>query len=224
MMAPGLAMPPATVLIADDHPLFRAALADLIRRTPEFELVGAVEALDPALLLLAERPCDLALLDLRMPGMTDLSVLSALRARHPETKLALISGNLDSEAVSGGLRNGIVGFLPKSFDPPVILAAIRLILSGAIYVPHELAALASEPAPPSAAAGGAEPANLTEREREILAMMVAGASHKEIARSLDLAEITIKLHAQRIVKKLGVRNRAAAIAKAVRDRLVDPPG
>jgi DNA-binding NarL/FixJ family response regulator len=221
-MAPGLAMPPATILIADDHPLFRAALADLIRRTPEFELVGAVEALDPALILLAERPCDLALLDLRMPGMTDLSVLSALRAKHPDTKLALISGNLDSEAVSDGLKNGVVGFLPKSFDPPVILAAIRLILSGAIYVPHELAALASDPAPASAASG--EPSNLTEREREILTMMVAGASHKEIARSLELAEITIKLHAQRIVKKLGVRNRAAAIARAVRDRLVDPPG
>ncbi|MGH6880566.1 response regulator [Hypericibacter sp.] len=215
-------MSAATVLIADDHPLFRAALADLIRRTPEFELVGAVEALDPALSLLAERPCDLALLDLRMPGMTDLSVLLTLRTKHPETKLALISGNLDSEAVSGGLKNGIVGFLPKSFDPPVILAAIRLILSGAIYVPHELAALASEPASSPSAAGGAEPSTLTDREREILTMMVTGASHKEIARSLELAEITIKLHAQRIVKKLGVRNRAAAIAKAVRDRLVDP--
>jgi DNA-binding NarL/FixJ family response regulator len=216
-------MHPATVLIADDHPLFRAALADLIRRTPELELVGAVEALYPAMSLLAERPCDLALLDLRMPGMTDLSVLSALRVKHPDTKLALISGNLDSEAVSGGLKNGIVGFLPKSFDPPVILAAIRLILSGAIYVPHELAALVSNPAATPASASGGEPSNLTEREREILTLMVAGASHKEIARSLELAEITIKLHAQRIVKKLGVRNRAAAIAKAVRDRLVDPP-
>ncbi|HWA43590.1 MAG TPA: response regulator transcription factor [Hypericibacter adhaerens] len=219
-----MAIPPATVLIADDHPLFRAALADLIQRTPEFQLVGAVEALEPAVTLLAAQPCDLALLDLRMPGMTDLSVLGTIRTRYPDTKLALISGNLDSDAVAGGLRNGIVGFLPKSFDPPVILAAIRLILSGAIYVPHELAAFASDAAAPASPAGnGIEPTPLTEREHEILTMMVAGSSHKEIARSLDLAEITIKLHAQRIVKKLGVRNRAAAIAKAVRDRLVEPP-
>lgn len=214
-----------TVLVADDHPLYRAALADIVGRSPDLALIGAVESLESALTLLAatpDRACDLAVLDLNMPGMEGLAGITRVLQAAPATKIALISGDLRPDAVTAALALGATGFLPKSFDAEVILAAIRLVLTGAIYVPHELAA--DGPARVAAAetlGGGAE--ELTVRERAVLDRMVLGETYKEIGRALGIAEITVKLHSRRIAGKLGARNRAAAIATAVRRGIV-PPG
>lgn len=214
------------VLVADDHPLFRTALADLLVRERDFQLIGAVEGLDQAREILAERACDLVVLDLLMPGMDEPGAIAGLRELRPEACIAVISGNLDTAAVAAGLQAGATGFLPKSFDPPVILAALRLILTGAIYVPHGLmsgvaAASTGAGAGPGPIVAAAPAASLSQREHEILTLMAQGASHKEVARALNVAEVTVKLYAQRIVRKLGAKNRTAAIAKAIQSGIID---
>jgi len=205
------------ILVADDHPLYRSALVELLARTDDFELIGAVDGLLPAVALMEQKACDLAIVDLGMPGMEGVGSVRLLRDKRPEAKIAVISGALSGAVVADGLAAGIRGFLPKSFEHDVILAAIRLILAGGIYVPHDLAPAASAS---SEAVGGLNGSPLSVRELQILQRMVNGDRHKEIGRALGIAEVTVKLHTQRIVRKLGVKNRAAAIAKAVKERLI----
>jgi two-component system nitrate/nitrite response regulator NarL len=210
------------ILIADDHPLYRAALSEIFQRSADFQLVAAVKDLAAALDFINQNPCDLAILDLNMPGMEGLGGVAKLQARAPGLKIALISGAMDDRIIAAGMKVGIVGFLPKSYEQNIIVAAVKLMLTGETYVPYELRAAAKPPAVSDAA--NEATGDLTERERTILLLMARGAAHKEIGRELGLAEVTVKLHTQRIVRKLGVKNRAAAIAKAVQDRLIDLSG
>lgn len=210
----------AQVLVADDHPLFRTALAELFQRDAAFSLIGAVADLPAALALLDRHRCDLAILDVHMPGMDGRAGAAAIHARWPGTKIALISGEIDAATVAAGMKAGVSGFLPKSFDPDVILAAVKLVLAGGTYVPHDVRLGEQEP-PPMPGTGA--PASLSAREREMLGLMARGATHKEIGRTLGLAEVTVKLYTQRIVRKLDVKNRSAAIAKAVKEGMIEPP-
>jgi DNA-binding NarL/FixJ family response regulator len=183
-------------------------------------LVGVVADLPAALELLDHDGCDLAILDVRMPGMEGLAGISKVRERCPDAKIALISAEIDAATVETGLEAGVTGFLPKSFDHEVILAAVKFILAGGTYVPHDIRPITDNP---SVAPDTGDSAGLSSRERDILTLMARGATHKEIGRALGIAEITVKLHTQRIVRKLGVKNRSAAIARAVKDRLIEPP-
>ncbi|MFN4281514.1 MAG: response regulator [Alphaproteobacteria bacterium] len=222
--APELESEDLSVLIADDHPLYRDALEQLIRRTPGLRLTGGVTNLPEALMALVSLPCDLVLLDLHMPGMDSLDNLRKVHRLQPDAKVVLISGQMDSATVTAGLEVGAVGFLSKSSTPATIVAALRLVLTGAIYVPSDLMSLPAKPrAPASAGPGAKDKSALNSREIEVLHRLAEGASHKEIGRALGLAEVTIKLHTQHIVRKLGAKNRAAAIALAVRNGLVHPP-
>ncbi len=210
-----------SVLIADDHPLYRDALEQLIKRAPGLRLAGAVTNLPEALMALVGISCDLVLLDLHMPGMTGIESLRKVHRLQPSAKVVLISGQMDRATVGEGLAAGAVGFLSKASTPATIAAALRLVLTGASYVPSDLMTFET---PRGANAAGAKAQNdeagLNGREIDVLARLAEGASHKEIGRELGLAEVTIKLHTQRIVRKLGVKNRAAAIAMAVRDGLI----
>lgn len=211
-----------SVLIADDHPLYRDALEQLIQRAPGLRLAGAVTNLPEALMALVNIPCDLVLLDLHMPGMTGIDSLRKVHRLQPNAKVVLISGQMNGAIVGEGLAAGAVGFLSKASTPATIVAALRLVLTGATYVPADLMTFE---APPRAEGQNAKPAKgdetaLNGREIDVLARLAEGSSHKEIGRELGLAEVTIKLHTQRIVRKLGVKNRAAAIAMAVREGLI----
>jgi len=210
-----------SVLIADDHPLYRDALEQLVKRAPDLRLAGAVPNLPEALMALVGISCDLVLLDLHMPGMTGIDSLRKVHRLQPSAKIVLISGQMDCATVRDGLAAGAVGFLSKASTPATILASLRLILTGATYVPADLMTL-DAPGRTEAAAKplAREDAALNGREIDVLARLAEGASHKEIGRELGLAEVTIKLHTQRIVRKLGVKNRAAAIAMGVRDGLI----
>lgn len=210
------------VLVADDHPLYRTALSELFERDKAFALLGAVADLPAALDLLRTQCCELAMLDLHMPGMDGLGGIEKVRECCPMAKIALISGDIDEGTVTAGLRAGATGFLPKSFDHDVILAAVKLIVAGGVYVPHDLRP--GDVALQTAAdgEGGEGKVALSARELEILTLMARGATHKEIGRALGIAEVTVKLHTQRIVRKLAVKNRSAAIAKAVKQKLIEP--
>jgi len=205
----------AAIVIADDHPLYREALTAILERASDLETRAPVDSLNAALEVIAAGGVTLALLDLDMPGMYGVAGIMRLRELHPDTRVAVISGQLDGIKIREVLSAGACGYLPKTFDPDMILAAVRLMLSGAIYVPPDaLTDPAGNGVPPGAPVIGG-PVALTPRELEVLRMLTKGSPNKEIARAMGIAEVTVKLHTRRIMEKLGVRNRAAAAAVAV---------
>lgn len=208
------------IVIADDHPLYRDALATVFARAGDIEAVASVETLPAALEALGASDVALVLLDLNMPGMQGVAGVSQVRAQFPDTRVAVISGSLGATQIREVLAAGASGYLPKTFTPDMILAAVRLMLSGAIYVPPDVLAQAEEVGARSDGRGPAGAANLTPRELEVLRMLSKGSANKEIARAIGVAEVTVKLHTRRILEKLGVRNRAAAAALAVSRRLI----
>jgi two-component system nitrate/nitrite response regulator NarL len=212
------------IVIADDHPLYREALAIMFERAGDIDTVGSVENFEAALAAVAGSNVALALLDLDMPGMNGVAGITRLRALHPATRVAVISGSLGAAKIREALAAGACGYLPKTFEPNTILAAVRLMLSGAVYVPPDalVEAAGDEPGRDARSPGGS--GSLTPRELEVLRMLTKGSANKEIARAIGVAEVTVKLHTRRILEKLGVRNRAAAAALAVsRGLVVDDP-
>ncbi|WP_407523114.1 LuxR C-terminal-related transcriptional regulator [Methylobacterium oryzisoli] len=206
-------------VVADDDPFFRIALASILTEhlgVPEIHQVGS---LDEALEALAEKPdIRFALFDLDMPGMESPASLSAVRECFPEVLTVVVSGSTEREDVFLALRAGVHGFVPKGSNVESLIQALRMVFDGFVYVP---AFVTRTPGggPPEAATptawreAAADPtAALTPRQRQVLDLIVAGQSNKEIARSLSLGEGTVKIHVAALLKALGVPNRSAAAA------------
>lgn len=204
------------VLIVDDHALIRDALARVLANlAPDMTVL---EATDPRLAFetIERQPdLDLVLLDLALPGMHGLSVLQTLRERYPAISVVVISASADRENVKRALDHGALGFIPKSSSNEVLSNALRLVLAGGIYVPPEILgrAQAGEPVAPPIAIGHTTPAEigLTERQAQILALIMKGKSNKLICRELDIAESTVKNQITAILKTLNVTSRTQAV-------------
>jgi DNA-binding NarL/FixJ family response regulator len=206
-------------VIADDHPLYLEALQGQIERNfPQAQVRGA-KSLDDALALLAEDSADLVMLDLSMPGMDGLAGVSRAVAAAGSTPVVIMSGVAGSAEVRACVEAGAKGFLPKTLDGKVFTSAIMLVSAGGTYVPAEFVSAPVAPAKEEAA-GAPGSGSFTPREMEVLTLIVSGASNKEIARHLDLQEVTVKLHLTRIFQKMGVKNRSHAAVLAVRSGLV----
>ena len=198
------------ILIADDHDLVRDTIAAFLRAEggadteTVSDLQGALDRVAP------DRPWDLVLLDYTMPGMDGLKGLERVLAAVPEVPVAIMSGTASKQVAEDALALGAVGFLPKTLGAKSLVNAVRFMAAGERYVPVSFLQ-ASEPA----GVGGAA-AQLSQREREVLEGLLRGDSNKEIARALDLQEVTIKLHVKTLCRKLGAKNRTQA-AMAARD-------
>jgi two-component system, NarL family, nitrate/nitrite response regulator NarL len=202
------------VLLADDHNLVRDALKNYIERLdPSVEILTA-ESLDDALAVVERsQPLDLVILDLKMPGMLGLDGLKEMRTRLPDLPVVIMSGGASREDVRTALDMGARGYLPKTLSGPALVSAIKLILAGERFVPFDAFGSPSPEAAPSPPVIEATAA-LTQREREVLDYLKDGLSNKEIARALDLQEVTIKLHIRGICRKLGAKNRTQAALRA----------
>ncbi len=210
------------VLIADDHPLFREAIRDVVedlfgtggRELTCLEATGVEELLR---LARGHEDLDLILLDLFMPGAHGLSHLMALRRRMPETPVVVISSLHDAETVRQAITCGAAGFIPKSSPKDLIATALQLVFAGGIYLPRELLG-EPEPAkdrPADRGAAGDDPFSgpLTPRQVEVLNLVAEGKSNKRIAYELSISEMTVKAHVTAILRKLGVVSRAQAIVR-----------
>ena len=204
------------VLIADDHELFRSGLRQLVIDELGADEVREAETLDQAIeLLTAEGAGDLDLVDLRMPGMSGAEDLAALRDGFPDAKVAVISAWEERAEIFAALGAGVHGYIPKSLPSAEIAGALKSILAGGIFVPAAIGR--REPGSPletgissSSIISGDK---LTLRQKEVLNELLKGPSSKEIARTLSIAEGTVKIHLAAIYRALGVRTRAEAIAK-----------
>jgi len=194
------------VLVADDHDLVRETIAAFLL-AEGITSVATAATLPEALAAMAADQFDLALLDLEMPSMNGLAGLVQALSEKGDTHIALMSGSISRELAEAALGVGAVGFVPKKMPSRTMVAAVRLMARGETFAPIGL--LQSDVAP------GAPLALLTRREVSVLRGVCEGKSNKEIARDLDLQEVTVKLHVKTLSRKLNARNRthAAMIAR-----------
>ncbi|NBZ89176.1 response regulator [Stagnihabitans tardus] len=196
------------ILLADDQELVRDTIAAFLRAEPGIEVDVASDFPAALQAATAAKP-DLILLDYTMPGMNGLGGLAAMRAACPGIPVALLSGTAPRAVAEQALAEGAAGFLPKTMATRTLLAAIRFMAAGEIYAPMSLM---TEREQTAAALGGAQ---LSQRETEVLRLLCRGLANKEIARELNLQEVTVKLHVKTLYRKIDARNRtqAAMIAK-----------
>lgn len=207
--------PLESVLIVDDHPLFRKGLAQLLQTVPALRLVGEATGGAEGVEMARSLQPDLVLLDLNMRDMSGLEVLRQLRQMRPEPRVVMITVSDQGEDVVAALRGGVDGYLLKDMEPEAMVAALADVAAGRVVIPPELnlllaAALRSEVRPQSADAAG-----LTEQEQRILDKIAAGLSNKMIGRELNIAEGTVKVHVKHILRKLNLRSRVEAAVWAV---------
>ena len=192
------------VLIADDHDLVREALASFLQSEGISE-VATVATLDEAIRASTDSGSfDLVLLDYSMPGMNGLEGLALMSAANRGRPVAILSGNASRSLAEQAIRAGAAGFVPKTLASRSMVSAVKLMASGEIFAPFDV----MQPA-------DAVKGTLSQREIDVLRGLCEGKSNKEIARSLDLQEVTIKLHVKTLSRKLKARNRthAAMIAR-----------
>jgi DNA-binding NarL/FixJ family response regulator len=202
------------VLVVDDHPLIREALRQVLKALDkEITLLEAGSA--PEALAAAARAgnLDLILLDLALPGADGFEVLRDLRELHPSFPVVVLSASEQPEIVMRALDGGAMGFIPKTSSNEILLGALRLVLSGGVYLPPEVLRHAPTPNLPAKPATSASyrDLGLTQRQAEVLALVVQGKPNKIICRELNLAEGTVKIHVTAILKALGVTNRTQAV-------------
>ena len=197
------------VLIADDHPLVRDALARTLRCVqPEAEVLEAADFASALRVLQTDAP-ELALVDLHMPGMERVDGVRRLRLLCPGVPLVVASGEDDPAVIRATLAAGAVGFLPKAESPDVLQQALRLVLGGGTYTPPQALADLQPGAAPRPDASG-----LTPRQTDVLRCLMRGQPNKLIARELGLTEGTVKIHIAAILRVLQARNRTEAVVVA----------
>jgi two-component system NarL family response regulator len=203
------------VLVADDHALMRQGVAAVLDEAPGVRVVAeacdgqaAVEA------YFAHLP-DVALVDLKMPGLDGVATVAAIRARDPHARIVILTTYDADDDVERALRAGARAYLLKDVQPPELVACVRAVAQGRAWVSPEVAAKLAERVTRVA---------LTPREMSVLRELAAGKSNKEIAGALGVVEGTVKVHAARVYEKLGVQNRTEALAVALRRGLLRLPG
>lgn len=201
---------PMRVLVADDHPLVRDALARTLAAALPLSEVLQAQDWDEARARLAGGGIDLALVDLHMPGMNGLDGVRALRQAHPALPIVVASGDGDPATIRGVLALGVRGYLPKSENAEVLAQALTLVGAGGTYVPARAMEDLAAAAPPARA----DVHGLTPRQLDVLRCLVRGLPNKLIARELALTEGTVKIHIAAILRVLDARNRTEAVVRA----------
>ena len=206
---------PARVLVIDDHTLFRRGLMALLATQDGLQVVGEAGDAGEALRRAAELRPDIILLDHHLPGVNGVDLIESLIAAAPGVRVLMLTVSEESETLTQALRLGAHGYLLKTVDSDMLVTAIERALQGQSTVSPEMTgklvnAFRSQP-DTAAPAPEADPLTLlSPREREILHEIAAGASNKEIARTLAIAETTVKIHVQHILRKLNLTSRVQA--------------
>lgn len=207
---------PIRVMIVDDHAVVRSGLSTFLLVADDLELVGEAASGEEAIHLCAQARPDVVLMDLVMPGMDGAATTRAMKEQHPHIQVVALTSFPDEQLVQAVLRAGAISYLLKNVSAKELVAAIRAAYAGHSTLAPEatraLIQLASQPRPIGH--------DLTTREREVLAQMVAGLHNPDIAERLVVSRSTIKFHVSSILSKLGVSSRAEAVALAVHHKLV----
>ena len=202
------------ILLVDDHPVVRAGLTSMLSTIPGLDVCGAASSGEEALQMVDSEKPDLLLLDLRMPGMTGIELLKAIRAKTSPPKTLVLTSYESDEEIYRAIEAGAQGYLLKSTPQAEIVAAIQTVHSGRHHIPPRIAARLAERMVRSA---------LTQRELEILEMVVRGLTNKQIGHALQISENTARNHINSIIRKLDVSGRTEAATAAIQQGLVRMP-
>jgi len=212
---------PVRLLVVDDHTLFRRGLIALLSQHAAVTVVGEAGDAGEAQRSAAELQPDLILLDNHLPGVRGVDALPGLREVAPSSRVLMLTVSEDGDDLAAALRGGAQGYVLKSIDSDALLAAIDRCVGGESVISPELTgklvqAIRTTNGPSAAQEERARDAlaALSPREREIVVQIARGASNKEIARALDIAETTVKIHVQHILRKLGLTSRVQAAVYA----------
>jgi DNA-binding NarL/FixJ family response regulator len=212
----------STILIADDHPLFREALRGAVQRILPGATLHEADSVDALYALVeAHADADLLLMDLNMPGAHGFSALVHLRALHPQLPVVVVSAREEPAVMRRALDHGALGFIPKSADSDTIAVAVGQVLDGERWAPAAAAAAPAMDRDEQAVAQRMR--DLTPQQFRVLQMLGEGRLNKQIAWDLGVSEATIKAHVTAVLRKLGVNNRTQAVLMAGR-LAVDPDG
>ncbi len=206
------------ILLTDDHALFREGMRHVLSQLGEQVQILEAADLSQALDLASQNPdLNFVLLDLHMPGITGLDGLNTFRQKFASLPVIVLSASTDQEGVRRALAAGAAGFIPKSSTGNVVIAAIKLVLSGGIYLPPLLLDPSNSVTNPDAAAQPNDHAfdpKLSPRQLDVLSLLSEGKTNKHIARELNLSEGTVKMHLATIFGSLHVNNRTEAVIAA----------
>ncbi len=203
-----------TVLVVDDHPLFRKGVAQLLAMEPSIEVVGEAGNREQALALAQRHDPDLILLDLNLKAESGLDILAALKTDDPSRRVVMLTVSDAADDLIGAIRAGADGYLLKDMEPEHLLDRVRAALAGETVIGEALAARLAgalrQEAQELARGVRRDLAALTEREQQVLRCLADGQSNKRIARALSITEGTVKVHVKNLLKKLSFRSRVEA--------------
>lgn len=214
--------PATTIIIADDHPLFRGALRQAVSSLmPQARVIEASGMEDLNTTLSQERDVDLILLDLTMPGVQGFSGLISLRAQYPELPVVIVSATEEPAVIRRAMEFGASGFIPKSINTDSIGGAIQAVLAGDIWTPPDIDLSAAEDKETSDLVRRL--GTLTPQQVRVLTMLSEGLLNKQIAYELGVSEATVKAHVSAILDKLGVDSRTQAVIAAAKIGVTQRP-
>ncbi|MGH2986593.1 MAG: response regulator [Solirubrobacterales bacterium] len=208
------------VVVADDHPIYREGIVRAINERPDLELVGEAADGGEALEQIKELAPEVAVLDIRMPGLDGTQVLAAMRRDGLETQVLFLSAFMEPELTYRTVANGARGYLSKESSRQEVCDAILTIARGGTALAAEAQAGLAHEIQERERTGG-RPLQLTGREQEVLNLVAQGHSAPDIASELHLSTTTVKSHLHSLYEKLGVSDRAAAVAEAMRRGLLE---
>jgi two-component system nitrate/nitrite response regulator NarL len=206
------------VLVADDHPLYREAVVRAVRARAEFELIGQAGDGREALDTIRESSPDIAVLDVQMPSLGGVEVVRAVARDKLATRVVLLSAHLEADTVYAAVAEGVSAYLSKSWPAERICDALLAVARGEVVLPEEV-----QTGLAAAIRSHAQPGRptLSPREQEVLVLIAQGLSAPAIAERLHVSPATVKTHLKTLYEKLGVSDRAAAVAEAMRRGLIE---
>lgn len=199
------------VLIVDDHPTFRMGLAALVNSQPDMMVMAEADTGEEAISIYGNRPADVVLMDLRLPGIGGVEATLGLLRRHPEAKVIVLTTYDTDEDIYRAIQSGAKSYLLKDMATEQIIGTLRAVHAGGADLPDSVARRLAE---------RSQRQNLSARERDVLLLLVKGRSNKEIASDLFVSEETVKSHLKTLFAKLGVRDRTDAAISALRHGIV----
>lgn len=205
-----------TLMVIDDHPLFRKGVADLIAMDDSLTLIAEAASGEQGFELAQRLNPDLILLDLNMKGMDGIDTLKAIKEADLDSRVIMLTVSDHEENVIAALRAGADGYLLKDMEPEDILQRLRQAAGGRLVISDNLTELLARALCDDSQPRDPDNAGLTDRERQILELIAQGLSNKHIARQLDITEGTVKVHVKHLLKKLNLRSRVEAAVWAVK--------
>lgn len=209
---------PQRLLIIDDHPLFRRGVVQLVSGEPEFDVIGEASGGHEGIEMAYKLEPDMILLDLNMRDMSGIDVLKEIKSSGIDTRVVMLTVSDQADDLVAALRAGADGYLLKEMEPETLLLKLKEAAQGRVTLSDGLASQLAHSLRSDSGPRTPDEAGLTDQERRILDLIASGMSNKAVARELDIAEGTVKVHVKHLLKKLNLRSRLEAAVWAVEHR------